>query len=393
MNKLYMRILALLLVLSIALGTMLGCEGILTDPEGENGGETGGDGAGSGEVGGEQGGDGEQGGSGNTNGDGSDDGESGGSGNTNGDGSGALAPFPSGDDPVTSDPYTNVDKTAFYADYTPAVSYMDSFYRTKHKLMSGSITLPDAAPTAAEYRPISDGRYVKNTGAYYSEDGNTYYVLDGYGNYVMSIYRGGAYITLEEVAAHMYAFGELPANYTSKKSGKPSSDPWGEYLRLNHSHFSGDVARYPYEPRLPNINGCGGDMQYYEMDIGTTGTHTGHRDDGKSYNNGSSIVRGGARIVYARQDLNRNGIYEIGEVYLFYTYNHYNDFEEYLNYYGGWGEMFGNITGGGQMSSKTSYNPTPYVEVTYSDLRAARSLTVAILILPHELYLIRRDDA
>lgn len=365
MNKLYIRILALLLVLSIALGTMLGCEGILIDPEGENGGEQGG----SGDTG--NGGDGEQGGSGEIG---------------DGDGANELLPLPDGDDPVTSDPYTNVDKAAFYADYTPAVSYMDSYYRTKHKLMSGSITLPDAAPTVAEHRPVSDGKYVKNTGAYYSEDGNTYYVLDGYGNYVLSIYRGGAYITLEEVAAHMYAFGELPANYTSKKSGRPSSDPWGEYLRLNHSYFSGDVARYPYEPRLPNINGCGGDLQYYEMDIGTTGTYTGHSTDGKSYNNGSSIVRGGARIVYTRQDLNRNGIYEVGEVYLFYTYNHYNDFEEYLNYYGGWGERFGNITGGGQMSSKYNCNPTPYVEVSLRDFRASGTAAIMITVLPIELY-------
>ena len=51
-----------------------------------------------------------------------------------------------------------------------------------------------------------------------------------------------------------------------------------------------------------------------------------------------------------------------------YTYNHYNDFQEYLNYYGGWGEMFGNITGGGQISSKYDYNPTPYVEVVLAPL-------------------------
>ena len=48
---------------------------------------------------------------------------------------------------------------------------------------------------------------------------------------------------------------------------------------------------------------------------------------------------------------------------MFYTYNHYNDFQEYLNYEGGWGQMFGNITGGGTISSKYNYNPTPYVAV------------------------------
>ena len=48
--------------------------------------------------------------------------------------------------------------------------------------------------------------------------------------------------------------------------------------------------------------------------------------------------------------------------YLFYTYNHYNDFQEYLNYYGGWGTVFGNTTGGGTFDSEYNYNPTPYPE-------------------------------
>ena len=76
----------------------------------------------------------------------------------------------------------------------------------------------------------------------------------------------------------------------------------------------------------------------------------------------------------------------VGEVYLFYTYNHYNDFEEYLNYYGGWGEMFGNITGGGQMSSKYNCNPTPYVEVSLRDFRASGTAAIMITVLPIELY-------
>jgi uncharacterized protein YxeA len=56
------------------------------------------------------------------------------------------------------------------------------------------------------------------------------------------------------------------------------------------------------------------------------------------------------------------------ELYVFYTYNHYNDFQEYLNYAGGWGEKFGNITGGGKISSTTDYNPTDYVEVYWGSL-------------------------
>ena len=65
--------------------------------------------------------------------------------------------------------------------------------------------------------------------------------------------------------------------------------------------------------------------------------------------------------------MNRNGIYEQDEVYVFYTHNHYNDFREYLNYYGGWGQVFGNETGGGEYSSKYNCNPTPYVPTAYKD--------------------------
>jgi len=104
------------------------------------------------------------------------------------------------------------------------------------------------------------------------------------------------------------------------------------------------------------------------MDIGTTGTVTpGY--SGRIYNDGNSITRGAARLVYTRQDKNRNGVYEQDEVYVFYTHNHYNDFREYLNYYGGWGEMFGNVTGGGVFDSKTQCNPTPYPETAYTSFR------------------------
>ena len=269
----------------------------------------------------------------------------------------------------TSDPYIGVSKEEFYADYTPAANYMDAYYRSQHGFLSGSLTVPGQDATVSDNQPVEGGKYVRNTGTYYLDDGNTYVVVDANGDEVMRIYKDGGYITLEEVAAYMYAFGgneQLPANYTSKKSGKPESSIWGEYLRLNHSFFKGDTKKYPYEPELPDISGCGGQLQYYEMDIGTTGTVTpGYA--AKPYVSGNTITRGAARLVYARQDKNGNGVYEQDEVYVFYTHNHYNDFREYLNYYGGWGQVFGNVTGGGEYSSKTNYNPTPYPVTAYRD--------------------------
>ena len=267
-----------------------------------------------------------------------------------------------------TDPFTSVSKTQFYADYKPAQTYEEAVYRSQHNLMSGSIESQDQAPTLAKNQPKQDGKYVRNTHSYYSNDFNTYYVVDENGEIVNQVFKGGAYVTLEEVAAYIFAFNEIPANYTSKKSGSPSSNPWGKYLRLNHSKFSGDTSKYPYEPVLPNISGCGGSYYYYELDIGTTGTDCDPSYDAVEYNNGSRITRGAARIVYSNSTTSGKALTDINEKYLFYTYNHYNDFQEYLNYQGGWGEMFGNITGGGTISSKTDYNPTVYEEVVRMSL-------------------------
>ena len=281
---------------------------------------------------------------------------------------------------ITSDPYVDVNVTEFYSNYVPAISYMDAYYRTLHGLMSGSIDPQDDEPTYAEERPMQDGKYLRNSSSLYSSDRNTYYILDCYGNVTNQIYRGAAYVTLEEVAAYVLAFNDIPANYTTSKKTKPTSSIWGEYLRLNHSKFSGDTSRYKYEPELPNISGCGGDYQYYELDLGTTGTDTGNGYDVEVYNDGYSITRGAARLVYSRFDLNGNDIVDINEKFVFYTYNHYNDFQEYLNYEGGWGEMFGNITGGGTISSNTHYNPTPYVETILINFQNINMVDMVILI-------------
>ncbi len=267
-----------------------------------------------------------------------------------------------------SDPYVSISETEFYSNYYTATSYQDAQYRTSHNLMSGSIDDQVQEPTISSNRPKNGTKYIKNSTTYYSSDKLSYSIVDYQGNVIKTVYKGGAYVTLEDVASYVYAFGDVPANYTSSKSTSPSSSPWGKWLRLNHSEFSGDTTRYPYEPILPDISGCGGDLQYYEIDIGTLGTDCDPSYDARIYNNGSSITRGAARIVYSRFDGSGNQITDYSRRHVFYTYNHYNDFQEYLNYYNGWGEMFGNITGGGALSSKTDYNPTPYVEVAYQKL-------------------------
>lgn len=287
-----------------------------------------------------------------------------------GEGGGSVMPD------LSNDPYANISTATFYASYTPAVSAEDAYYRSLHGFMSGDLETPDQAPTLSSYQPKNGNKFIRNSVMNLSEDGKTYTVVDAYGKEAFKVYKDGAYITLEEVAAYVYAFGTYPANYTTSKSTKPTSSEWGKYLRLNHTAFSGDTSSYPYEPVLPNISGCGGTLNYYEMDIGTTGTDCDPSYPIAIYNNGSTITRGAARIVYGKKDLDNDGVYEIGEFHVFYTYNHYNDFQEYLNYEGGWGEKFGNITGGGSISSKYDYNPTDYVEISYEPLPSLSPLAL-----------------
>ncbi len=287
-------------------------------------------------------------------------------------------------EPPTSDPYVDIDKDAFYANYHPATSLADALYRTEHCLMSGSIAEQDQRPSIDPHRPKKNGLLIRNTEARYGNNGNSYDIVDAEGKVVNRIYKGGAYVTLEEVAAYLLAFGDIPPNYTAKKSVKSYDTmwEWGQYLRCNHSKFSGDTHKYPYEPALPRITGIGGDLTYYEIDIGTTGTDCDPAYSADPYNNGSRITRGAARIVYTRFDADNNAITDINEKYVFYTYNHYNDFQEYLNYQGGWGELFGNITGGGKLSSKTDCNPTPYVKTLPEAFSQATAST--LLALPLE---------
>ncbi len=270
--------------------------------------------------------------------------------------------------------------------YKPAASYEEARERTERGELSGYLWLMDQAPTVDPDRPMQDGKYVRNSIAYFADE-NTYVVVDSDGEEVLRVYRGGGYITLEEVAAYLYAFGDIPANYVSNKVTNVGSSIWGEYLRGNHSRFSGNTAKYPYEPELPRISGCGGDLQYYEIDIGTTGTDCDPSYVARPYNDGSRITRGAARIVYARFDANGNKVIDADEKYIFYTYNHYNDFREYLNYYNGWGEMFGNITGGGQLSSKYNCNPTPYVPTILAPIGKSRgALILCADLRPREAF-------
>lgn len=259
--------------------------------------------------------------------------------------------------------YSTINKDDFYKNYFPATSNDDAKLRSQYGILSGSIEIEDEFATISKNQPQKNNILLRNSNYRFSPDKNTYYVVDSNNNIVNTIYKDGGYTILEDVAAYVFAFGTTPKNYTSSKSTKPSKSVWKKDLRLNHSFFSGDVKNYPFEPKLPNIKGNGGEIYYYEIDIATTGTTSDPKYPPKLYNTGSVINRGAARIVYTRYDKNRNDITNLDNRIVFYTHNHYNDFREYLNYYNGWGKIFGNITGGGKISSRTNYNPTEYIKV------------------------------
>ncbi|MCI7602289.1 MAG: Ig-like domain-containing protein [Mollicutes bacterium] len=273
---------------------------------------------------------------------------------------------------VNEESYEDIPKDEFYKNYVRATSNEDAKKRSEAYLMSGSLDVDDQEPIVSNYQKEEDGKLVHNNNYYYKDE-NTYVAVDCYGNEVFEVYKDGAYITLEEVAAYIYAFGDVPTNYYENRYNYPypSESPWGEYLRLNNNEFSGDTDKFPYEPILPRISGCGGDLIYYEVDIGTTGTDCDPRYPSEIYNDGYSITRGAARIVYSRYyESDGSLITSLEDRYVFYTYNHYNDFQEYLNYQNGWGEMFGNITGGGDISSyDPNFPPTDYVPSIRSSLK------------------------
>ena len=68
-----------------------------------------------------------------------------------------------------ADPYENVSKEAFYANYTPACCLTNSKYRTKHGLLSGSKEVPGQFAVDAPNRPMADGKFIRNTTARYAE--------------------------------------------------------------------------------------------------------------------------------------------------------------------------------------------------------------------------------
>lgn len=259
-----------------------------------------------------------------------------------------------------SNPYTNLSFDEFYNDYEIAITYEDAKNRSACGFIAGDITpqgylpLDNGIKEEDTYIRVSTGTYILATNGNYIG-----YIPNTFGSY-HAIYYGCGYVSMEDVAAYLLAFGELPpnSNYgTSSYDRNECIETWGIYGRVNKANFSGDVNRYPYEPLLPNI--MGEDSIYYtETDFGTTGSYkykfySRKEQTVNSYNNGEYIERNICRFVFVSD----YDVKSIDERYVFYTYNHYNDFQEYLNYEGGWGLRFGCESAGNlPCSSRNDYD-------------------------------------
>ena len=269
------------------------------------------------------------------------------------------------------DPYLNVDKEEFYNNYQISTSYVDSYFRSKHGLLSGELIEEDGFISLIEDAPRDEeGVFYKNATARFGVDKDgerisyTINCLDG-NDY--TIYKCGMYTSINDVCAYLFAFNELPRNYISGTSLKDEAyERYGEIGRLNFNKYTGpSTTKYKYEPYLKGQDDKS--LFYREVDFGANigEDHYYTYQDKFSSNNG----RGPFRIVISNSYddeytySKRSETYEtpnstdLDDRYVYYTYNHYNDFQEYLNYYNGFTNTFGNVTAGNEPNDYNSSNP------------------------------------
>lgn len=104
--------------------------------------------------------------------------------------------------------------------------------------------------------------------------------------------RDGVYDGKDEVALYLYAYGQLPRNYITKKEARSMGWQGGSLERYAPGKCIGGDHFGNYEKRLPK-------GEYHECDIDTLGA-----DD-----------RGPRRLVYTDEDI-------------YYTGDHYRTFEQ-----------------------------------------------------------------
>lgn len=224
----------------------------------------------------------------------------------------------------------------------------------------------------------------------YGDNGESFrinYLKEGMSGPV--IYKDCAYTYIEDIAAYIVAFNDVPPNMQYyKNNSRQAIEDWGIYGRVNYAFYNNDNdKRYFYETELPTHrylfnptkNTYDYYYAYYESDYGASVAndepyqHTSGYTI-KPYNDGEFITRGALRFVYTKyltkaehDDKNTATITNPYDRNVFYTSTHYNDFQQYLNYYGGWSIRFGNTTLGnpwGEYVEDNHLDAGPYVKIT-----------------------------
>lgn len=197
-----------------------------------------------------------------------------------------------------------------------------------------------AWPSQAFNYRIAPGDYSTATSApvYDVSSANGAYL----GNQVSTIEKTQDCLTYEEVCLYYAAFRQVPPNYKTSNSEAIAYGVNGrllsEYSKVTYTG-SNDYS----ETFGTFYNTNPGD--YWELDIDITG----------SYNNGSKLTRGAARVVIVPQ-----GLADYGNVPVsFYTKDHYADFVEFYNFRGGWSPLFAGVENG-----SGSYHNVPTTSAT-----------------------------
>ncbi|MEG1222708.1 MAG: hypothetical protein RRZ92_03950 [Bacilli bacterium] len=277
--------------------------------------------------------------------------------------------------PPLVDPYIDIDTISevknFYKNYTPSTCFEDAQFRTKHMLISGSSAASDYK--VALTRPLGDTTAVRNTFMDYTyRDDGSYesYKLYSLDKTFTTIYYGGGYSDINEVVAYLFAFGEVPPNVSPDK-GKLNNfvkTNWWRYARVNDGYYSGpSSSSHQYEPYLygqrndtVSYNETDfGDWQYYNdiiYDKQYSPTTYIKNSEGNITGN-----RGNLRLLYTTKEKNPGNKNDFSKRRVYFTFNHYNDFVEYLNYRDGFGQQFGNMTKGNGYGQGTCLDDAPTV--------------------------------
>lgn len=152
----------------------------------------------------------------------------------------------------------------------------------------------------------------------------------------LTLTRGNSYIEPEEVAAYYEAFSSFPSNYAVSKTEALKIGKEGRYYSVYlYGNYKGNS---DYSTSIGPWSEKG--APYYELDIATDTVNVG-------YNNGKKITRGQARLVILPSESSTSYPNEEGgyDAVCFYTTDHYANFKEYLNHYGGWSENFTGANG------------------------------------------------